>query len=154
MIDWCYVNAPVDPLAADRLRLWLWAVAGVGVTKPQGSVHKGQIYYRCYKHLSEANGLRYVMGVSLIVEPEGRRFSAVAPTAAMSALTSPLGNQAVLCQATCYAQHIKMLRDILAPGALGAWVSKDSQADPQGWQKNLLNRVIDACRATNSHFLI
>ena len=40
-----------------------------------------------------------------------------------------------------------MLRDIPAPGALGAWVSKDSQADPQGWQKNLLNRVIDACRA-------
>ena len=39
-----------------------------------------------------------------------------------------------------------MLRDILAPGALGAWASKDSQADPQGWQKNLLNRVIDACR--------
>ena len=43
-----------------------------------------------------------------------------------------------------------MLRHALAPGALGAWVSKDSQADPHGWQKNLLNtvnRVIDACRA-------
>ena len=26
-------------------------------------------------------------------------------------------------------------------------MSKDSQADPRGWQKNLLNRVIDACRA-------
>ena len=65
MIDWCYVNASADPLASDRLRLWLWAVAGIGVTKPQGSVHKGQIYYRCYKHLSEANALRYVMGVSL-----------------------------------------------------------------------------------------
>ena len=147
MIDRCYFNAPVDPLAADRLRLWLWAVAGIGVTKPQGSVHKGQIYYRCYTHLSEANGLRYVMGVSLIVEPKRRRFSPTAPTAAVSALTPRLGNQAVLCQATCHAQHIKMLRDILAPGALGGWVSKDSQADPQGWQKNLLNRVIDACRA-------
>ena len=52
MIEWCYANAPTDPLAADRLRLWLWAVAGIGVTNPQGSVHKGQIYYRCLKHLS------------------------------------------------------------------------------------------------------
>ena len=146
MIDWCYVNASADPLASDRLRLWLWAVAGIGVTKPQGSVHKGQVYYRCYKHLSEANALRYVMGVSLIVEPEGTRFSAAAPTAAVSAITSPLRNQAELTQASCNAQHIKMLRDILAPGAIAAWVSKDSQADPQGWQKNLLNRVIDACR--------
>ena len=40
------------PQTADRLRLWLWAVAGIGVTKPQGLVHKGQIYYRCYKHLN------------------------------------------------------------------------------------------------------
>ena len=69
MVNWCHVNAPSDPLAADRLMLWLSAIAGIGVTKPQSSVHKGQIYYRCYKHLSEANGLRYVMGVSLIVEP-------------------------------------------------------------------------------------
>ena len=94
MIDWCYVNATCDPLASDRLRLWIWAVAGIGVTKPEGSVHKGQIYYRCYKHLSEANGLRYVMGVPFIVEPERRMFSPAAPTAAMSALTSPLRNQA------------------------------------------------------------
>ena len=47
MIDWYHVNAPSDPLAADRLRLWLRAAAGIGVTNPQGSVHKGQIYYRC-----------------------------------------------------------------------------------------------------------
>ena len=91
-MDWCYVNVPSDPLAADRLRLWLWAVAGIGVTKPQGSVHKGQTYYRCYKHLSEASGLRYVMGVSLIIEPERRMFSPAAPRADVSALTSPLGN--------------------------------------------------------------
>ena len=43
MVDWCYVNAPSDPLASDRLRLWLWKVAGIGVTRPEGSVHKGQI---------------------------------------------------------------------------------------------------------------
>jgi hypothetical protein len=49
--------------------------------------------------------------------------------------------------------HIKMLRVILAPGALGAWASKDSQADPQGWQKNLLNRVIDACRVVSDAFV-
>ena len=90
MIVWCHVNASSDPLAANRLRLWLWAVAGIGVTKPQGSVHKGQIYYRCYKHLSEANGLRHVMGVPFIVEPERRMFSPAAPTTAMSALTSVL----------------------------------------------------------------
>ena len=94
------------PQTADRLRLWLWAVAGIGVTKPQGSVHKGQIYYRCYKHLSEANGLRHVMGVPLIVEPERRMFSPAAPTAVMSALTSPLGNQAVLFQPNCQDKHI------------------------------------------------
>ena len=146
MIDWCYVNATCDPLASDRLRLWIWAVAGIGVTKPEGSVHKGQIYYRCYKHLSEANGLRYVMGVPLIVEPERRMFSPAAAPAAVSALTS-LRNQAEPTQISCHPGHIKMLRDILAPGALGAWVSKDSHLDPQGWQKNLLNRVIDACRA-------
>ena len=68
------------------------------------------------------------MRVPLIVEPKRRMFSPEAPTAAVSALTSPLGNQAVLLQATC-------------------------QADPQGWQKNLLNKVIDACRAVPDAFV-
>ena len=103
--------------------------------KPQGSVHKGEIYFRCYKHLSEANGLRHVMGVPITVEPERRVFSLAALTAAMCTLTSPLGNHAMLFQASCHAKHIQMLRDILAPGALGTWVSKYSQTDPQGWQK-------------------
>ena len=71
MIDWCHVNAPSDPLASDRLRLWLWVVPGIAITRPKGSVHKGQIYYRCYKHLSEANGVRYVVGQALVSEPEG-----------------------------------------------------------------------------------
>ena len=107
-------------------------------------MHKGQIYYRCYKHLSEANGLRHVMGVPFIVEPERRMFSPAAPTTAMSALTSVLGNQAALAQTSSHAKPIQMLRSIIAPGALAAWVSPHSQANPEGWQKNLLNRVIDA----------
>ena len=40
-----------------------------------------------------------------------------------------------------------MLRSILAPGALEAWVTENSQTE--GWQKNFLPvlRVVDACRA-------
>ena len=78
MIDWCHTNTSPDPLASDRLRLWLWAVAGIGITRPEGSVNKGQIYYRCFKHLSEANGLRYVMGVPFIAEPERAMFAPAA----------------------------------------------------------------------------
>jgi hypothetical protein len=29
MIDWCHANASSDPLASDRLRLWLWEFAGM-----------------------------------------------------------------------------------------------------------------------------
>ena len=75
MVDWCHHHASSDPLASDRLRLWLWEVAGVGVTRPTGSVHKGQVYYRCYWHLSEENGMRYVMGENLIADPSRSIFS-------------------------------------------------------------------------------
>ena len=120
MIDWRHANVASDSLAADCLRTWLWAVAGIVITKPQGSVHKGQVYYRCYRHLSEANGMRHVMGVPLVVEPERMMFSPAAPAAAMMALTSSLGNQAVLFQPNCQDTHIQMLRDILTPGAPSA----------------------------------
>ena len=36
---------------------------------------------------------------------------------------------------------------MLAPGALAAWVTENSQTELEGWQKNFLLRVIDACRA-------
>ena len=75
MVDWCHHHASSDPLASDCLRLWLWEVAGVGITRPLGSVHKGQVYYRCYRHLSEENGVRYVMGENLIADPSRSIFS-------------------------------------------------------------------------------
>ena len=120
MSDWCDDNAASDPLAADCLRTWLWAVAGIVITKPQNLVHKGQVYYRCYRHLSEASGMRHVMDVPLVAEAERMMFSPAAPAAAMMALTSSLGNQAVLFQPNCQDKHIQMLRDILAPGASSA----------------------------------
>ena len=55
-------------------------VAGITITRPEGSPHKGQICYRCYTHLSEANCVRYVMDQALMTEPQKNLFSpAVSP---------------------------------------------------------------------------
>ena len=91
MVDWCHSNASSDPLASDRLRLWLWEVAGIAITRPEGSPHKGQIYYGCYKHLSEANGVRYVVGQALITEPQRNLFSPAVSTAVISVHAPALG---------------------------------------------------------------
>ena len=135
-------QCPIRPACLRPLRLWLWKVAGIGITRPEGSVHKGQIYYRCLKHLSEANALRYVMGVPLIVEPAGLFLPASAGTGAPL-----LPEQAGSSESPCHPKHIQLLRSMLTPGALTEWVSKESTSDPEGWQRNLTLRIIDACRA-------
>ena len=120
----------------------------MGITKPIGSVHKGQIYYRCYQHLSEDNGVRYVMGENLITNPAQRTmFDPATSPSATPVFAAAAPAPAAIAHGSHYdhQQHITVLRNIVAPGAISAWVQLHNSTEE--WQQLLLTKVLEACRA-------
>ena len=113
--------------------------SGYHQTASVGSAHKGQVYYRCYRHLSEDNGVRFVMGENLIADPSRGMFTPATPPvpvigaavvgAATNAGPAPAEVEVAHGVPCDQQQRIGVLRNIVAPGAISRWVQSCASSD-------------------------